>query len=106
MDKIERIQRIILALCIVGFLLTIADFLALHDIHRDFIGTEVVKLLDVAIGQDLPAWTAAEGEWGIVRVGYLFRFVFFILCAALLAKILKRHDASDKRAFVPGNTKN
>ena len=90
MEKTEKIQRIIIALCVLGFLLTIADFLALHDIHHDFIGTEVVKLLDITIGEDLPAWTAAKGEWGIVRVSYLFRFIFFILCAALLSKILHK----------------
>jgi hypothetical protein len=90
MEKAERLKSIIIVLCVIGFLLTIADFLALHDIHRDYIGTEVVKLLDITIGEDLPAWAAAKGEWGIVRVSYLFRFVFFILCAAILTKILKK----------------
>ena len=90
MEKAERLKSIIIALCVIGFLLTIADFLALHDIHRDFIGTEVVKMLDITIGEDLPAWTSTRGEWGIVRVSYLFRFLFFILCGAILTKILKK----------------
>jgi len=74
----------------VGFLLTIADFLALHDIHRDYIGTEVVKLLDTSVGEGLPEWTATKSEWDIVRVSYVFRFVFFILCAARLMKMANR----------------
>ncbi len=90
MGKNKKILGIVIFLCVVGFLLTIADFLALHDIHHDYIGTEVIKLLDITIGEDLPAWVATKDEWGIVRVSYLFRFVFFILCAAVLIKLTKK----------------
>jgi len=89
MEKNHRLVSFTLVLCILGFLLTIADFLALHDIHRDYIGTEVVKLLDTSVGEGLPKWTATKGEWDIVRVSYIFRFVFFIFCAAVLIKLTK-----------------
>lgn len=92
MEKRQRLISIIVVLCILGFFLTIADFLAFHDIHRDFIGTEVVKLLDSSIAEDLPEWTATKGEWGIVRVSYLFRFVFFIFCTAVLIKLTQKTD--------------
>ena len=81
---------IVIVLCVAGFLLTIADFLALHDIHRDYIGTEVIKLLDITIGEDLPGWVATKDEWGIVRVSYLFRFAFFIFCAVALIKLANK----------------
>jgi hypothetical protein len=87
MEKYHKILGIIIVLCVVGFLLTIADFLALHDIHHDFIGTEVVKLLDITIGEDLPEWTATKGEWDIVRVSYIFRLMFFVSCAIVLVRL-------------------
>ena len=90
MIKTQKRQTLILTLCIIGFLLTIADFLALHDIHRDYIGTEVIRLLDTSVSEDLPAWITTKGEWDIVRVSYLFRFVFFIFCAAVLIKLTKQ----------------
>jgi hypothetical protein len=87
MKKNRTLIYIIIVLCAVGFLLTISDFLALTDIYHDFIGTRVQEQLGVTIGTDLPEWTAAKGEWGLLRVGYIFRFLFFVFSAAVLTKL-------------------
>ena len=71
------------------FLLTIADFLALHDISKDYVSSEILEHLDISLSEDLPDWTATKGEWGIVRVSYLSRFLFFIFIIVVLALCLK-----------------
>jgi hypothetical protein len=78
--KSKKIVIVLIILCIVGFLLTIADFLALHDIMNDYVSTRALDSLDITLSDDLPTWTSTPGEWGIVRIGYLFRAVFFIFC--------------------------
>ena len=65
-------------LCVIGFLFTIADFLALHDIRNEYVSTRILENLSITLSDDLPEWTATQGEWGVVRISYLFRAIFFI----------------------------
>lgn len=79
MDKTKRLVYITVIFCFIALILTIADFLAFTDIYHDFIGTRVLEMLNLSIGEDLPDWTATKGEWGIVQVSWVFRFLFFVL---------------------------
>ena len=90
MKNSKKIIPIIIALCIVGLLLALFEFLALHDIHNEYVSTRILERQDIELSKDLPAWTATKGEWMIVRISYLFRFFFFILCAVLLYEMSSR----------------
>jgi hypothetical protein len=83
----KKILYITLTLCVIGFLLTIFEFLALHDIHNEYVSTGILKSLNISISGDLPDWTSTKGEWGVVRVSYIFRFVFFVFCVIVLYKL-------------------
>jgi hypothetical protein len=85
--KNKKILYIILTLCVIGFLLTIFEFLALHDIHNEYVSTGTLKRLNISLSGDLPDWIFTKGEWGVLRVSYLFRFVFFVFCIIVLYKV-------------------
>jgi hypothetical protein len=79
-----------MALCAVGFLFTIADFLALHDIKNEYVSLRVLESLDITLSDDLPEWTSTQGEWQVVRISYLFRSIFFIFCVYALYWLVYR----------------
>ena len=90
MKKTQKIVTITIALCVFGFLLTIFEFLALHDIKSEYVSTRILERLNITLSEDLPEWTSTQGEWGVVRISYLFRFVFFIFCAIVLYELVNR----------------
>jgi hypothetical protein len=87
MSKNKKIIAIIVALCVLGFLLTLCDFLALHDIKKEYVSTNILERLNITLSEDLPEWTSTKGEWNVVRINYFFRVFFFILCAVLLYEL-------------------
>jgi len=93
MSKNQKTITLILALCFLGFLLTIGDFLALHDIRNEYVSSRILQYLNVTLSEDLPEWTSTKGEWSLVRISYFFRFFFFILCAILLYNLKLRTRA-------------
>jgi len=90
MSRTQKIVIMTIALCVFGFLLTICDFLALHDIKNEYVSTRLLERLDITLSEDLPEWTSTKGEWGVVRISYLFRFVFFIFCAVMLYELVNK----------------
>jgi len=88
--KSKKIAVILIAFCVLGFLFTIADFLALHDIKNEYVSPGVLESLDITLSDDLPEWTSTQGEWQVVRLSYLFRSVFFIFCVYALYWLIYR----------------
>ncbi len=95
MNKARKMVILLAALCVFGFILTIFDFLALHDIQNEYVSTGILKRLNITLSGELPEWTSTKGEWDIVRISYLFRFVFFILCAGVMLKLLNRWQTTE-----------
>ncbi len=72
---------------ILVFLLTILDFLALHDIAKDYLSKEA---LDTAgITAFVPAWTATEGEWLVVQISFFVRVTFLLVNLIFLWVLLR-----------------
>lgn len=87
---------ILVFLCVIGFILTLFEFLALHDIHNEYVSSQILEKLQIKLSDILPDWTSTKGEWDIVRISYLFRFVFFVVCIILLYRLyqgLKRETS-------------
>jgi len=72
------------------FLLTIADFLALHDIHNDYISAEMLDLHQITTSVALPAWTATQGEWQTVSISFWARAVFLVANFLLLSHLNRK----------------
>lgn len=96
MNNAQKIVIFLVALCVFGFLLAIFDFLALHDIQNEYVSTRILRRLNIKLSDELPEWTSTKGEWDIVRISHLFRFVFFIFCAAAMLKLLNRWQTKKK----------
>ena len=88
---------------VVVLALTLGDFMALHDIQREYVSTEVLDSLGISISDELPDWTATAGEWAMVQFSFLARSAFLILNAitlSLIFFILRRQDPEGKGSTV------
>ncbi len=79
--------KICLVLCITTFVVTLGEYLALHDIWNDYVSEQVVKNYTGEITLSLPDWTKTKLEWqmvnisGLIKIVYLiFSFVTLIIC--------------------------
>ena len=84
---------------IVVLALTMGDFLALHDIQREYVSAEVLDSLEIIVSDELPHWTATAGEWAMVQFSFLARFAFLIFNAITLlltVVMLRRQDPDGK----------
>ena len=70
--------------------LTFGDFLALHDISKDYLSREMLEYFDISAS--FPAWTATEGEWQIVTISFFLRVLFLLLNIIILWSILKKEE--------------
>ena len=70
--------------------LTFVDFLALADIHKDYISTEVLEYLQLDISKELPGWTSTELEWGWIRISLLIKTTLIIFIIISLVKVAKK----------------
>lgn len=91
--KSKKIAVIVISLCVVGLLFTIADFLALHDIKKEYVSLHILESLGITLSENPPEWTTTRGEWQIVRLSYLFRSVFFIFCIFVSYWLVKKGQA-------------
>ena len=70
--------------------LTFGDFLALHDISKDYLSRETLEYFNISAS--LPAWTATEGEWQIVTISFVLRVLFLLANILLLWFLLKKEE--------------
>lgn len=77
-------------LCIVVIGFTFLDFLALHDIRRDYVSQSILDHLKVDVQAGLPDWTATPGEWSLVTISYVLRVVFLIINFVALSFWIKK----------------
>ena len=78
--------RILLFLTVVLFICLFFDFLALHDIYRDYASKLVMNRFSANTASSLPDWTNTSGEWSVIQVSYMIKliivgFTFFFLLA-------------------------
>jgi hypothetical protein len=72
------------------FALTLIDFLALHDIGKDYLSSETLEVLGISTA--LPAWTATEGEWQILTISFVLRVLFLLSNIFLLWYLLRKEE--------------
>jgi hypothetical protein len=78
-----------LILTLVTLMMAVGDFLALHDIQDDYVSQEILQSLNITLSDELPEWTATEGEWAMVAVSVYSRPIFLLLNAAALVLCLR-----------------
>jgi hypothetical protein len=70
-----QLTMILILLSLVLFLCIVFDFLALHDIYRDYVSKLVMNRFSPTISNTLPNWTNTEGEWAIVQISLFIKFL-------------------------------
>jgi hypothetical protein len=75
--------------------LIVLDYLALHDIYKDFVSKAVLSSLNIALPKELPAWTNTELEWYMVTINYLLKTLLAIMNIILVVVVMKTVRKSD-----------
>ena len=88
MKRIDVVMKFVLVIAIVLCLLTILDFLALHDIYKDYVSKTVLSYLNLALPIELPGWTNTELEWNALTLNYILK-IFLAITNILLIVILR-----------------
>lgn len=89
---LSKRNTLLLSLALMGFLLvlTVGDFLALHDIERDYVSAEVLRMLELDLAGSLPYWTGTTGEWTMVTISLIARLLLLGINALLLFTLLRK----------------
>ena len=96
MKRLRLLIGLTFVLCRVAFVLTIGEYLALHDISTDYVSGQVLQSLGVSLVGELPPWTETKAEWAMLSTGIGFRAAFLLLNAvplALSARALKNRES-------------
>jgi len=88
MKRIDVVMKFVLVIAIVLCLLTILDYLALHDIYKDYASKAVLSYLNLALPSELPGWTNTQLEWNAVTLNYILK-IFLAITNILLIVILR-----------------
>jgi hypothetical protein len=84
MKRLRLLVTLTFVLGLLAFILTIGDYLALHDISRDYVSNQVLRSLGTSLRPELPAWTETRTEWAVVSLSVFFRAGFLLLNATTL----------------------
>jgi len=96
MKNLKFITLIALFTCIPVFLLTLTDFLALHDIFNDYASPKVISRFCASDPTGLPHWTRTTMEWQMVNISYVARFFFLIFNTVVLIYFIRVIDTLKK----------
>ena len=90
MKNPKNILMLVLGLSLIVLLLTLGDFMALHDIKREYVSLSILKYLNIDIADNLPEWTSTKGEWGLVQVIFFLKFFFMSFNVVALILVIKQ----------------
>jgi hypothetical protein len=89
MKRIDTLLKFVLLVAILLCMLTVLDYLALHDIHKDYVSQFVLNSLNVELSKPLPAWTNTELEWNIITINYLLKILMAVINIVLVVVVMK-----------------
>jgi len=84
MKPIDTLMKVVLLIAILLCVLTILDYLALHDIYKDYVSKAVLISLNIVVPKELPAWTNTELEWSMVTINYIMKTLVTIINIILI----------------------
>ena len=86
----KKSLQALLGLNLLILLLTLLDFLALHDIQNDYVNTEILESLQISISAPLPTWPATTGEWMLVAISFWGRLLLTTVSLAFIWKLIQK----------------
>jgi hypothetical protein len=73
-----------------ALLMSIADYLSLHDIWHDYVSKQVIESYGGNISSSLPYWSQTRPEWKVVNISWVIRIFYFIISLATFVFLLKK----------------
>lgn len=95
MRRVDTLLKFALLIAILLCVLTILDYLALHDIYKDYVSKTVLSYLNLDLSKELPAWTNTELEWDMVTINYIMKTFVTIVNIILIISIRKAVQKND-----------
>ena len=89
MKNASTLIKISLVFCLFAFVMTIGDYLALHDIWHDYVSKKVIEAYRGHSVLNLPEWSETKLEWQLVTISGLIRIAYFVLSSVTLVVCLK-----------------
>lgn len=71
-------SKLILVLAIVLLICIFFDFLALHDIHNDYVSKAVIDRFSASTSNSFPVWTNTSGEWSIIGLSFIVKLLAIV----------------------------
>lgn len=90
MKKKDAIVGWAFVLTLIMILLVIGDFLALHDIRKDYVSPGVLEDFSEYDSGNIPDWAATRMEWIFVRVSLILKLIIIPFILVALARAVKR----------------
>jgi hypothetical protein len=95
MKRMDTLLTLVLGAAIALCLLTVLDYLALHDIYKDYVSAAVLSQLNIALPIELPAWTNTQLEWNAVTINYLVKTgvtVINLILIVMIRNLVRKND--------------
>ena len=92
MKNLKILVILTMVFSVIVILMTIMDFLALHDIRQDYLSKTIIDYLGITFSKEIPDWTSTSGEWRSVNISLFSRLIFFILNIFVLYQFIKNLD--------------
>ena len=89
MKRAKALITLSLVLTVILIIFTIGDYLALHDIWKDYVSRGALTYLKIETSKPLPYWTKTNLEWTSVTVSYFVRFLVIIANVVVLYLLIK-----------------
>jgi len=80
----------LLVIAILILILTLADFLALHDIMREYVSPDIIAKIGISGGVQFPEFTQCVPEWTMASVSLYGRIALLIAAILLIVFALRR----------------
>lgn len=87
----KKLLSVSLILGILSIVLMIFNFLASTDIYHDYVSNRVVSSGITGDVGALPEWTNCTGEWQVMGMDWIVRFLFMTLIMFVLIKLIRHY---------------
>lgn len=82
----------LLIISVLILILTIADFLALHDIMREYVSPDIIAKIGITGGVKFPEFTQCVPEWTMASVSIYGRIALLIAAILIIVFTLRRNN--------------
>lgn len=69
----KKLISVLIAIIMILFILLFLDFVALHDIKKEYVSTNILGSLNVQLSETIPDWVQNSREWNYLTLSLLLK---------------------------------